>query len=171
MKVIVGLGNIGKDYEKTRHNVGFMAVDFLAKELGLNFNNAAKNFAQMAKNQDFILVKPQTYMNESGKAVRSVCDYFNLDPAKDLIVIHDDLDIEVGQTKTQFGTGPKVHNGLSSIYQHLGNKDFTHVRIGVDGRAGDRSIPGSNYVLAGFSRDETEKIKLVIEQLAQKLLR
>lgn len=170
MKVIIGLGNIGEKYEKTRHNVGFMLVDYLVERLGINFNNSPKHFSLVAKNQEYILVKPQTFMNESGKAVRAICDYFNVNVEEDLIVVHDDLDIELGQFKRQQGTGPKVHNGLDSIYQHLGTKDFLHFRIGIDDRGGDRTIPGSNYVLSQFSQDESEKIKAVIEQIGQELL-
>ncbi|MCC6711185.1 MAG: aminoacyl-tRNA hydrolase [Candidatus Pacebacteria bacterium] len=171
MKLIVGLGNIGDNYAKTRHNVGFMVVDAFAHKLGLSFNKVPKLFAEMAKNQEYILFKPQTFMNDSGKAVRAVCDYFQLDPATDLTVIHDDLDIVFGESKFQQGTGPKIHNGLGSIYQHLGTKDFLHVRVGIDGRAGDRSMPGSSYVLAVFNQEELLKLKTVTEQIVEKLLR
>lgn len=171
MKLIVGLGNIGDKYQQTRHNVGFMVADLLAQKLALNFANSSKTFSLVAKNQDYILVKPQTFMNDSGKAVRAVCDYYQINPTAELIVVHDDLDIELGKIKRQQGVGPKIHNGLSSIYQHLGTADFMHLRIGIDGRAGDRSMPGSSYVLANFTREEEPGIKAVIEQVAQELLR
>jgi PTH1 family peptidyl-tRNA hydrolase len=170
MKVIVGLGNIGERYEKTRHNIGFIVVDYLAERLGISFNNSPKHFSFVAKNKDYILVKPQTFMNESGKAIRAICDYFNINVEEDLIVAHDDLDIEVGQFKRQQGRGPKVHNGLASTYQYLGTNNFLHMRIGIDGRNGDRSIPGSNYVLSNFSQEESKKIKDVIEYIGQELL-
>jgi len=167
MKVIIGLGNIGEKYDKTRHNVGFMTVDYLADKMGINFKKSPKLFSEVAKNLDFILVKPQTFMNESGRAVRAICDYFQVNIEEDLIVVHDDLDIEVGSFKKQQGTGPKVHNGLDSIYQYLGEKNFFHWRIGVDGRNGDRKIPGSNYVLSPFTQEEEETIKTVIEQVTR----
>jgi peptidyl-tRNA hydrolase, PTH1 family len=167
MKVIIGLGNIGEKYEKTRHNVGFMTVDYLAEKLGINFKKSPKHFSQIAKNLDFILVKPQAFMNESGKAARAICDYYDVNIEEDLIVVHDDLDIEIGHVKKQQGTGPKVHNGLDSIYKHLGEKNFLHWRVGVDGRKGDRKIPGSNYVLSQFTQEEEGVIKTVIEQVTK----
>lgn len=170
MKVIIGLGNIGDKYTKTRHNVGFRIVDSLAENLGISFKDSAKLFSRTAKNTDIILVKPQTFMNESGKAARAVCDYFQVDPEEDLIVIHDDLDVVFGSVKKQDGVGPKVHNGLSSIYQHLGTKNFIHLRVGIDGRNGNRNIPGFDYVLSSFKPDEEKILKAVIDQVVQDLL-
>ena len=170
MKIIVGLGNIGEKYQSTRHNIGFMVVDELAKKLETNFKKSAKLFSETAKDQDCILVKPQTYMNDSGRAVRAVCDYYQINPEENLIVIHDDLDLAIGKVKRQHGTGPKVHNGLASIYQSLRTKSFLHIRIGVDGRNGARSMPGSNYVLSNFLQDEAKIVKEVIEQVTQELI-
>ncbi|MBT4124085.1 MAG: aminoacyl-tRNA hydrolase [Candidatus Pacebacteria bacterium] len=170
MKVIVGLGNIGDKYLKTRHNVGFRVADVLAEKLGLSFKDSTKLLSKTAKNTDFILVKPQTFMNESGRAVRAVCDYFQIDPEEDLVVIHDDLDVILGAKKNQKGVGPKVHNGLASIYQHLGTKNFIHLRVGIDGRDGNRNIPGSDYVLSSFRPEEEKTLEVVIEQVAQDLL-
>lgn len=170
MKLIVGLGNIGEKYAKTRHNIGFRAVDTMAEKRGLSFREMKKLFCFIAKDTEFLFVKPATYMNESGKAVRAVCDYFNLNPETDLVVIHDDLDLALGSLKRQQGTGPKVHNGLSSIYQHLGTKNFLHIRLGIDGRDGNRDMSGSDYVLASFLPEENKKVQEVVDQIAQELL-
>jgi len=170
MKLIVGLGNPGEKYIKTRHNIGFRIVEVLADQLGLSFNTSPKLFGHVAKSQDILILKPQTFMNDSGRSVRAACDYFNIDSAKDLVVVHDDLDLEFGAVKIQQGTGPKVHNGRLSIYQHLGNQDFLHIRVGVDNRAGDRSIPGADYILASFKPEEEKTLQDLVTQIVQKLL-
>jgi peptidyl-tRNA hydrolase, PTH1 family len=183
MKIFVGLGNPGKKYQNTRHNVGFMVVDKIAENLGLKFQDSAKTFCQIAKNKGYILIKPQTYMNESGRAVRAVLDYYNVDlldllkpfdegkqKTSQLFVIHDDLDLEFSIHKMQFAKGPKVHNGLNSIYQHLGSENFWHIRMGVDNRERARLIPGKDYVLTNFSQEEQLGLQSIIAQLVTKLL-
>ena len=170
MKLIVGLGNVGEKYTKTRHNIGFRAVELMAEKRSLPFREMKKIFCLVAKDTEFLFVKPSTFMNDSGKAVRAVCDYFHLNPETDLIVIHDDLDLTLGSLKRQHGTGPKVHNGLSSIYQHLGTKNFLHIRLGIDGRAGNRDISGSDYVLASFTSEENVLVQNVITQVMKELL-
>lgn len=169
MKVIVGLGNPGQEYENTRHNVGFMTVDLLAKELDLSFESSAKLSSLVAKNADVVLVKPQTFMNRSGEALQAVLQFYKAEP-KDLIVVHDDLDIALGEYKIQNGTGPKGHNGLISIYSSLGTQNFFHVRIGVDGRENDRSIPGKAYVLQPFLPDEQAIVQKTITTVCHEIL-
>lgn len=173
MKVIVGLGNPGKQYADTRHNVGFRAIDAYVIQLRMpEFSFKAQFNAEIAKGADYIFIKPQTFVNNSGQAVRTVLDYFlnwNAASLDWLYVIHDDLDLVVGTFKLQLGTGPKEHNGLLSLYQHLGTKQFWHARIGIDGRAGDRSIPPDRYVLLSPPPHEfklvDESIKNVISQI------
>ena len=130
MKCIVGLGNPGKNYETTRHNVGCMVVDALRESLPIEprFTLHAKFNALFIQQGELVLLKPQTYMNLSGRAVASVVNYFKLDPTTDLLVIHDDLDIVFGDCKLQFATGPKMHNGVASVEQYLGTKDFWRLR-------------------------------------------
>jgi PTH1 family peptidyl-tRNA hydrolase len=125
-------------------------------------------FSEVAKNTEYILVKPQTFMNDSGKAVQAALHFFKVSP-EDLIVVHDDLDIPFGSYKIQKGTGPKAHNGLTSIYLSLGDREFTHVRIGVDNRQGDKSVPPKNYVLQPFSKEEETVLQTVIENVAAQL--
>lgn len=174
MTILIGLGNPGKEYAKTKHNVGFLMAEEVCRVLSLprspqKFVERKKFKSEIAdivdaggSKRDVMCVKPLTFMNESGTAVQMVVKNHNLDGFDQLYVCHDDLDIPLGSYKLQFGKGPKVHNGLSSIYESLGSKEFWHVRIGVDGRAGDRSIPGKDYVLQPFSLDEWQILQDVI---------
>jgi PTH1 family peptidyl-tRNA hydrolase len=177
MVFIVGLGNPGPEYAKTRHNVGWILLDHLAASLKAPPFTFQKKFqAEMSKVGPYVLIKPQTFMNESGQAVRAVLDFYGQIAAQpdaeyqQLAVIHDDLDLEFGQTKIQLGKGPKIHNGLLSLYHHLHTNSFWHVRMGVDSRAGDRSIPGRSYVLQALNPTELEKIAVTSQSLSQDLL-
>lgn len=159
MVFIVGLGNPGPEYADTRHNAGWLMLDVVATALGAPAFTYQKKFqAEIAKVGEVVLIKPHTFMNASGQAVRAVIDYYQKPSDSSglatLVVIHDDLDLELGHYKIQLGTGPKIHNGLLSLYQHLGTQQFWHVRLGVDDRKGDRSIPGSSYVLQSFSTEQ-----------------
>lgn len=168
MKLVVGLGNPGLEYVATRHNAGFRVADELAKQLDISFQYAPKMFSEVAKNTEYVVVKPQTFMNDSGKAVQAVLHFFKLS-WEDLVVVHDDLDIPFGSYKIQQGTGPKTHNGLTSIYLSLGTRDFTHVRIGVDNRQGGKTMPPKNYVLQPFLKEEEPVLKTVVENIAAQL--
>jgi PTH1 family peptidyl-tRNA hydrolase len=168
MKLIIGLGNPGAHYEKNRHNVGFMFLDFLAQ--GAPFVTDSMIHGEVVKirtnTDEWILVKPQTFMNKSGEAVRqAVKKYFSADtlmtPAN-LIVVHDDLDIPFGKFKIQT-QGPKLHNGLESIENHLHFKDFTRTRIGVDARSPENRMPGEAYVLQDFTTEELGSLSSVFE--------
>jgi peptidyl-tRNA hydrolase, PTH1 family len=186
MQFIFGLGNPGEKYQFSRHNIGFLVLEevvrqHLASNKGKSevpFRHQPKLFAEVLKHEDLLFVKPQTYMNESGKAVRATMEYFdkNLhfsaeEQIPQLWVIHDDLDIEVGRYKIQFGTGPKIHNGLRSIDDHLHTDQYWHVRVGVDGRQGDRSVPSQNYVLSSFSAPEKKLIEKVAQEVSIEILR
>lgn len=166
MNLIIGLGNFEDKYLQTRHNAGFMFADHLQQQLSLpEFKNQQKFFSLLTKTSDLSIAKPTTYMNASGKAVAAIVNFYDI-PLDQVVIAHDDLDLETGSFKFQFGKGPKVHNGLSSIYQQLGSQEFWHLRIGVDSRQGDRSIPGSSYVLQQISADEKELLTSVFS-LAQ----
>lgn len=153
MKLIVGLGNPGKKYENTRHNAGYIMLDEISLLLkSFDYKDDVLRKVSFAKYKNKItLLKTLTFMNESGLAVSSFMNYYKIKPI-DLIVIHDDLDIKLGDYKMQFGVGPKLHNGISSIEQSLGVKDFFRVRLGVDAR--ETPIPGEDYVLAPMSENE-----------------
>lgn len=176
MKCIVGLGNPGKDYESTRHNVGCMVIDFLRENLPNQprFNLHTRFNAFLIQQGDLLLIKPQTYMNLSGRAVASVLNYFKLDPATDLLVIHDDLDIAFGDYKLQFATGPKMHNGVASVEQYLGTKDFWRLRVGIEASSRNPSvnvkIPGETYVLQPFLSAEITILNTVMTDLVQTVI-
>jgi PTH1 family peptidyl-tRNA hydrolase len=177
MKMIIGLGNPGKEYQLTRHNLGFMILDELAEQLGINFSNSSKTQSEIAKQgSSLLLCKPQTFMNQSGLAVRSVLEYYDTfeksaESVDDLFVVHDDLDIQLGAFKIQLGTGPKSHNGLLSIYEHLGTKNFWHVRAGVDNRGDLRSqLVPSEYVLQNFRKDEETQVHDEVHAIVTELI-
>jgi len=177
MKIFVGLGNPGKEYQFSRHNAGFLFIDALAKKLDLDFKFEKKFNADLAsKRDDLFLLKPQTFMNRSGQSIRAFLDYLKIDLSSpftgpnDLIVVHDDLDLIFGSFKLQKAKGPKSHNGLQSVYEHLGNQDFWHLRIGIDSREGLRQIPPADYVLKNMSIKERKILDNLFEQLLQELL-
>lgn len=180
MNILVGLGNPGDRYMMTRHNAGAIVLDNLRKVMQCSeFNSNTRIFCDVCKTGENIFIKPQVFMNESGKAVRSAIDFYKVgDQAdsggyKNLFVIHDDLDMTLGTYKIQYGIGPKAHNGLLSIYQHLGTRNFWHVRVGIDSRELERNIPPTTYVLETFTPLELEKFRQVemelVKELQQKL--
>lgn len=147
MKLVVGLGNPGKRYEQTRHNVGFMVIDELIGKLTVS-PHIEKKFASLVfyhHESQTCLVRPQTFMNRSGEAVGSVVGFYKV-PMDKLYVVHDDLDINLGEYKIQKGKGPKQHNGLQSIYAALGTKDFWHVRVGIENRGEILRLSGASPV-------------------------
>lgn len=163
MKLIVGLGNPGDTYTNTRHNVGFMCVDFLADKLEAPAYTHNKKFdAEVTSGTSdagkIILAKPQTYMNESGRAVNSIASYYDIEP-KDIIIIHDDLDIDFGEFKIQMSKGPKGHNGIISVENHLSTPDFERVRIGVQSDA--EYERGKDFVLSKFTKEELKDLQNV----------
>ena len=173
MNIIVGLGNPGDIYRNTRHNVGAEIVQNLSKVLRCsNFSLKKKLKSEVCKSDKNVLAIPKTFMNGSGFAVKAVTDYYLKSHNNDfnsLYVIHDDLDIVLGEYKIQYGTGPAGHNGLLSTYQHLGTRNFWHVRVGIDVRDGDRSIPSQNYVLQKFSPIELDRFNAMRTRLVKEL--
>ena len=175
MVFFFGLGNPGAPYQNTRHNAGqFVLRDLLRLVGDIQLSALKKTEASVAKTPTAIFAESLLFMNESGKSIRSVIEYFDKDfQAGDSLdavyVIHDDLDLELGQYKIQFGTGPKIHNGLLSTYQYLKTMNFWHVRVGVDTRNGDRSLPAANYVLQHFSETELQKMRTTSVVIAQEL--
>lgn len=174
--IIVGLGNPGEKYKHSRHNMGWQVVEALVKFQipNLKFQMEKTLGAETLKINDTVLVKPQTYMNLSGNAVKAVLkkyDYASLGKKNlhHLFVVYDDLDLEVGRYKLVFGSGPKIHNGVNSIKETLGTDQFWHVRIGVDGRKGDRSQDPQDYVLSELLPEERQLIDKVIESIVELL--
>jgi PTH1 family peptidyl-tRNA hydrolase len=165
MKIIAGLGNPGSEYAATKHNVGFMLVDALADKLGID-NWQDKFDAKVAQGflgtEKILLVKPLTYMNESGRAIGPLMNFYKLEP-EDLIVVHDDMDIPAGTVRIRKKGSAGGHNGIKSVLAHLGDEHFARVRIGIG-----RPLPGwtvVNHVLAPFTDEDKPKIKEAINYL------
>lgn len=167
MKIIAGLGNPGSEYAATKHNVGFMLIDALADKLNVSASEwQEKNDALIAKvrigTESVLLVKPLTYMNESGRAIAPLMNFYKL-AATDLIVVHDDMDIPTGTIRLRKKGSAGGHNGIKSILAHVGDENFSRVRIGIG-----RPLPKwtvVNHVLAPFTAEDAPKIKAAIEYL------
>ena len=164
VKIIVGLGNPGNKYQLTRHNAGWLALDYFVSDLGLKTEdlNWQKKFdAEILHpgHSDYILVKPQTFMNESGRAVKAICDFYKIDITANLLVIHDDTDLPLGTIRTTASSSAAGHNGVQDIIDKLGSQDFRRVRIGVESRLSRNSMPTDAFVLQNFMEDELEKLK------------
>ncbi len=164
-KIIVGLGNPGPKYKKTRHNIGFIVIEHLAETYQLKFHLGKKSFKSETASgtidhSKVLLVKPLTYMNKSGEAVAAILNFYKNKP-EDILVIHDDLDLPLGRIRIVKGGGAGGHNGIRSIITHLGTQNFPRLRIGI-GRPHNET-PVENYVLSPFSKEEWSLLEKIIE--------
>ena len=169
MKLIVGLGNPGKEYAGTRHNCGFMVIDRLASKLNVDVDqNKFKGLYAKVKyhGEDIILLKPQTYMNLSGESVNAAMNFFKIDK-EDLLVIYDDLDMPVGKLRLRKTGSAGGHNGIKNIIAHLNSQDFKRIRVGIDRH---KYMNVADYVLSRFSKVESEAIEQGIENAANAVL-
>ena len=159
MYIIVGLGNPTKDYEGTRHNVGFDVIDAIADKYNISVTER-KHRAFCGKGiiagQRVLLVKPQTYMNLSGESVRSVLDFYKVDEETELIVIYDDVSLDVGQLRIRKKGSAGGHNGIKNIIQHLGHNVFQRIKVGVGEKPKEYDL--ADYVLGHFSREDKERM-------------
>ena len=159
MKLIAGLGNIGQKYTFTRHNAGFMLIDSIAINSGLTLKENTRLKCLMTKfsnnGEDYLLIKPTTFMNLSGEALRAVTDYYRID-VKDILIVYDDLSLELGKIRFRPNGSDGGHNGIKSVIQHLGTKDIARLKIGIGPQP---SIPSEVFVLQNFSKEELEKLK------------
>ncbi len=185
MKLVVGLGNPEEKHQDNRHNVGFVMADHLQSTVygGNNWEKTTKFKAVVChpKAVDLLIVKPQTFMNASGEAVVALASFYKI-PADNIFVIHDDLDIRLGEYKIQKGIGPKLHNGVASIEEKLDTKDFWRVRIGIENRKPilnyklqmlnekQTKILGIDYVLQDFTNEEKRILGQVIEKVTKELV-
>ncbi|SOC44745.1 aminoacyl-tRNA hydrolase [Ureibacillus acetophenoni] len=154
MKLIVGLGNPGKQYEHTRHNIGFECIEALAKKWDAPLNQMKFNgmYATVHRPEGkVLLLKPLTYMNLSGESVRPIMDYFDIE-IEDLIVIYDDLDLETGKLRLRQKGSAGGHNGIKSLIQHLGTQEFNRIRVGISRPPAGMKV--ADYVLSKFSKEE-----------------
>ena len=169
IKAIIGLGNPGKQYEKTRHNVGFMVVDVVASLLKCPKKYKEKCFSHIIEcpDHDIILVKPQTYMNNSGIAVKNILEDYSLSP-EEILVIYDDLDLPLGTIRLRKSGSSGGHRGIKSIIENIKTENFPRLKIGI-GRP-ERKEQVVDYVLSPFSKDEKLLVEKVIGEAAQCLL-
>ena len=169
MKVIAGLGNPERTHENNRHNVGFMFLDYISEQLQIDLWESSDRFlGDYIKTDKLFLLKPNTYMNSSGKAIQSVLSYYKIDPTN-LFIVHDDLDIKLGEYKIVPAKGPKLHGGINSIEEQLGTGDFTRVRVGVDNRNSDNRVEGITYVLQDFEPQEMKVLAEVFPKIWSEL--
>lgn len=165
MLLFVGLGNPGRDYARNRHNIGFMALEAIARRHG--FSSPRARFHGLIREgtigaERLLLLEPQTYMNESGRAVGEAARFHKIAP-EDIIVFHDELDLAPGKCRVKIGGGAAGHNGLRSITAHIGN-DYKRIRLGI-GHPGDKSLVYS-YVLNDFAKSEEPWVEALCETLA-----
>jgi len=165
MYIIAGLGNPGKEYTGTRHNVGFETIDFLAEKYNVSLNKLKFNsvYGEMSINgEKVMLVKPVTYMNRSGTAIDEIIKFYKL-PVENLIVVYDDIDIPVGALRIRPNGSPGTHNGMKSITQYVGSS-FPRIRIGI-GRNPDMDL--ADYVLQRFSQDDKDVISAIVKRAGE----
>lgn len=164
MKLIVGLGNFEEKYLFTRHNAGFMVVDFFAVFHNQPFKTEKKLKSMITKfklnDEDVIAIKPLTYMNLSGEAVRAVMDFYKID-LKDVLIIYDDISIDLGTVRFRNSGSDGGHNGIKSIIQHLGTQKFDRLKIGIGPQP---NIPSEAYVLQNFSQNELVQLKDIFKK-------
>ncbi len=179
MKLIIGLGNPGTKYSATRHNAGFLAIDYFLKNIQA-INCQSSFSAQICElhfgAQKVFFVKPQTFMNLSGEAVKAIGDFYKINYSTDLLVIHDDVDLPFGEIKNTTSSSAAGHNGVQNIIDLLGTKDFHRIRLGVENRLDKKIPPTEAFVLQNFSDEEINKleaevlpeVKLAIEKFIGK---
>lgn len=184
IKLIVGLGNVGKNYMRTRHNAGFLFLDSLTSD---EFREEPKFKALMSEIRDqrsagknqisnlqsqisVLLSKPTTMMNLSGDSVQLISNFYKIKP-EEILVAHDDLDIQFGKYKIQFDKGPRIHNGVNDIENRLGTTKFWRLRIGIENRAAENEyrISGRDYVLGKFSQEELQVLGATFKEIQDKL--
>ena len=170
IRLLVGLGNPGPEYQATRHNAGFWWVDEIAREMGTRLAGEAKFFGLAGRLKlgvhEAWLLQPMTFMNASGRAVAALARFYRIEP-QEILVIHDELDLPPGQAKLKKGGGHGGHNGLKDITTHLGTPDFWRLRLGI-GHPGDKNAV-IHFVLKPPTKDEAEQIETNIQQSAKLL--
>ena len=164
MKLIVGLGNPGREYNKTRHNIGFMCIDKIAEYFKLSFdsNKFTGSYTQFNYNgEKIILLKPGKYMNLSGEVIRDFVNFFKID-IEDILIISDDLDTKVGKYRLRYKGSSGGHNGLKNIELHLSSKEYKRIKVGI---SNDKNLDTKDYVLGKFTNEEMELLNPIIEKI------
>lgn len=168
MFVIIGLGNPGKKYENTRHNAGFISIDALADKYGISISekkHKALCGSGVIEGNKVLLVKPQTFMNLSGESVRSVMDFYKIDPEEDMLVIYDDISLAPGNIRIRKKGSAGGHNGIKSIIAHAGTQNFMRIKVGVGEKPSGWDL--ADYVLGHFSEEDNTKLKEIMPDVIQ----
>ena len=164
MKLIVGLGNPGREYKNTRHNMGYMLIDKIADEKGLSFDKEkfkAKYLEYIYNDEKILFIKPLSFMNLSGGVIKKYVDFYKID-LKDILIIHDDLDMSFGRIKIVNDSSSGGHNGIKDIENNLGSKNYTRLKIGI---SNDKTINTKDYVLSKFSNEELKQLDGIFSNL------
>lgn len=161
MKIIVGLGNPGDKYKLTRHNAGFLALDYYLS--GKNVIKCQSKFKGYICEMHFhstktFFVKPQSFMNNSGEVVQEICNFYKINSTEDLLVVHDEIDLKFGYYKLAQDSGPAGHNGVKSIIEHLGSQNFARIRVGIESRQSRHESPTEDFVLQPFTKPELTQL-------------
>ena len=172
MKCIIGLGNIGRQYENTRHNAGFIAIDELSQKYNIKLDKKRKKYIYgegFINGKKVSLIKPTTYMNLSGEAIVEMMNWYKITP-REIVVIYDDIDLNLGTIRYREKGSGGTHNGMKNIIENIKTEEFSRVRIGIENRK-DIPIPLMDYVLQKFGADEREKILTqVIPDVEEKII-
>lgn len=169
-KLLVGLGNPGKKYSMTRHNIGFMVLDSLAEKAGQKYKTGRGKWKEARLNlsgHDIRAIKPQTYMNLSGQAVQSFCSYYNIEP-EEILIVCDDINLSLGKLRIRADGSAGGHNGLKDIIASLGTENFSRMRLGID--LPPHGEASEDYVLRPFSEDERKTVDAMIKTAAEAIL-
>lgn len=167
--IILGIGNPGSEYVQTRHNAGIMFVDYLSRKHGIKLNyDKYLNCSIIGLTPSVFLATSNVFMNESGICAKKIMDRYKIS-LEEFFLAHDDLDIKLGEYKIQMSKGPKLHNGVLSVEKFLETSEFNRIRIGVDARGESQNIPGEEYVLNNFRKNELDILEGVFNKLATDL--
>ncbi|MCL1840027.1 aminoacyl-tRNA hydrolase [Candidatus Saccharibacteria bacterium] len=169
MKLIIGFGNPGREYNFTRHNFGFLALDFYAKIHNLAFKSEPKFFADTARTDDIIFVKPQTFYNRVGESVAKLVKFYKLDPASDILIVCDDFDLPFGTLRSREQGSSAGNNGLKSTVDHLKTTQFHRLRLGTNNPLLRKTLGDVDFVLSKFTPEEREELPNILTE-AEKII-
>lgn len=169
MKLIIGFGNPGNQYNFTRHNFGFLSLDFYAKTHNLTFKPEPKFLAHIVRNDDVIFVKPQTFYNEVGQSIAKLVNFYKLNPKNDILVVCDDFNLTYGQLRLREQGTAGGNNGLKSTIDHLKTPNFSRLRLGTDNPLLRSTLGDTEFVLSKFTPDEREKLPEILPEISGKI--
>ena len=168
MNLIVGFGNPGKEYNFTRHNFGFLALDFYFKKQGIEWEKSEKFHAVWKKQGKTVFLKPQTFYNDVGESIRACIDFYKI-PLENILIICDDFNLPFGETRQREKGSARGNNGLKSTISHLGTENFRRLRLGTGNEELRKKLGDTNFVLGKFTPEEKEKLPEILTKISEKL--